>query len=159
MDGDLPACVHAAAEEVDGEARQRIRSASQHPGEMLVEGQAALLRASARECDRDRQDSVRAETGFVRRAVQFDQGMVQLGLIGEAPASQCLMDFAADICDGFAAAEAPIALRIAIAKFQRLGRAGGGARGNRGGCGRAARQGAGCTDSRTTPAVQNFGGG
>ena len=68
-----------------------------------------VRRGGLRNAQRDRQDGIGAEARFVRRAVQVDQDIVDLHLLGRVHAADRVVDFALHIGDGFAHALAAIA--------------------------------------------------
>jgi len=75
---------------------------------------------------RHAEDRIGAEPGEVRRAVQRNQFLVERALFGAA-ACERFGDLTGHVPDGLEDALAAVAFLVAIAKFQRLARAGGGA--------------------------------
>ena len=158
LDGHLSAGMHSAAEQVNGEARQRVRrrarSAPRNAGTAARRALAALARAKATETARiafaPRRDLLGVPSSSIKRAIQF--GLMRRS---SRPARlRCISP--STLRDGLSATQAGVAPPVAIAKFQRLGCAGGCARRHGSGARRPARQGAGCADGRTAAAIQNF---
>ena len=71
------------------------------------------------------------EPALVRRAVEIDHDLVDLDLLLDGLIAQRLEDFAVDGLDRLLHALAEIALLVAVPQFDRLMRAGRGARGHR----------------------------
>ena len=81
--------------------------------------------------ERDPENGIGAEPALVRRAVERDQRLVDLGLRLGVHAADGVEDLAVDGVDRLAHALAEVAL-VAVAQFDRLVRPGGGARRHRG---------------------------
>src|SRR5688500_9505375 len=62
-----------AAEEGDGKARRRARWCAEDRGKRLIEGDVRCERMGAGEGDRDDEDRVGAEAGFVGGAVELEE--------------------------------------------------------------------------------------
>ena len=96
------------------------------------------------------------EPALVRGAVEIDHDLVDLDLLLDGLIAQRLEDFAVDGLDRLLHALAEIALLVAVAQFDRLMRAGGGARGHRRAADRAVFQHHIDFDGGIAPAIENF---
>ena len=97
-----------------------------------VERDAARPRSGTREGEGNGQHGIGSQPRLIGRAVERDEGAVELLLGVEIPAGEGGVDLPADIGDGAAAAQSAVALRVAVAQLVRLGAAGGGPGGHRG---------------------------
>ncbi len=93
---------------------------------------------------------------LVRRAVEIDHDLVDLDLLLDGLVAQRLEDFAVDGLDRLLHALAEIALLVAVPQFDRLMRAGGGARGHRRTADRAVFQHHIDFNGGIAPAIENF---
>ncbi len=121
--------VRAAVEDVHQRHGQQIR---RNAAQISIERRHLRLRGGARGGHGDGQDRVRAQLGFVGRAVQLDHLAIDGALVFRVHAGDGRRDFLDDIRDGLARAFAQVALRIVIAQLDGFVLAGGGAGGNRG---------------------------
>ncbi len=96
------------------------------------------------------------EPALVRRAVELDHDLVDLDLLLDGLIAQRLEDFAVDGLDRLLHALAEITLLVAVAQFDRLMRAGGGARRNGGTADRAVFQHHIDFNGGIAPAIENF---
>ena len=88
--------------------------------QVLVQGLAGLVGQRAGDTLGDRQQRIGAESGLVGGAVEFDDGPVELGQVGEAPAGDGLGDVGLDRAAGGGHAQAPISRGIAVASLNGL---------------------------------------
>ena len=106
--------------------------------------------------ERDAEHGIGAEPALVGRAVERDQGLVDLGLGFRVHAADRVENLAIDRIDRLAHALAAIALLVAVAQFHRLMRAGGGAGRHRGAPEGAVFQHHVDLHGRIAAAVENF---
>ena len=145
--------MHAAIDDVHHRHRQRPRrGAADITIERHVEGFGGRLGAG----QRDAENGVGPEPALVRRAVEIDHDLVDLDLLLDRPVAQRLEDFAVDGFDRLLHALAEIARLVAVAQFDRLMRAGGGAGGHRGAADRAVLQHHIDLDGGIAAAIENF---
>ena len=126
--------------------------------DIAVERQVVGDRRGLRDRKRHAEDRVGAEPGFVGRAVERDHGLVDLGLAFGVHAADGVENLAFDRVDRLAHALAEIAGLVAVAQFDRLMRAGRGARRHRGAAERAVRQHDLDFHGRIAAAVEDFAG-
>ncbi len=98
--------------------------AAERATEIAEQRQPDAGRGGARDRERHAQQRVRAEIGFVRRAVEFDQRAVEIALRGRVEPLDRGTDQIVDGRDRLEHAFAAVALRVAVAQFDRLVRAG-----------------------------------
>ena len=145
--------VHAAVDDVHHRHRQGPRrGAADIAIERHVEGFGRRLGAG----QRDAEDGVGPKPALVRRAVEIDHDLVDLDLLLDGLIAQRLEDFAVDGLDRLLHALAEIALVVAVAQFDRLMRAGGGARWHRRTADRAVFQHHIDFNGGIAPAIENF---
>ena len=121
--------VRAAVDDVHHRHRHLHRA---HAAEVAVERQAGLLGRRLGHRHRDGQHGVGAEARLVVAAVELDQGLVDEGLLLGIEADDGFGDLGVDVLDGLQHALAEVAAGVAVAQFDGLARAGGGARGHGG---------------------------
>ncbi len=155
LDVDRVVGVPPAVDDVHHRHRQ---GAGIDAADIAVQRLAEFGRGRLRQRERDRQDGVGAQAGFVRRAVQIDQDLVQLDLLGRVHPADRVENLAFHIGDRLLHALAAEAGGIAVAQFHRLMCAGGGAGGHRGAAHRAAFQRHIDLHGGVAPAVQDFAG-
>ena len=120
--------MHAAIDDVHHRHRQGPRrGAADIAIQRHVEGFGRRLGAG----QRDAEDGVGAEPALVGRAVEIDHDLVDLDLLFDRHVGQRLEDLAVDGGDRLLHALAEIARLVAVAQFDCLMRAGGGARRHR----------------------------
>ena len=86
--------------------------------DITVQRQMSGFRGGFDTCQRYPQNGIGAQSGFVFRAVQFNQSAVELFLMQCIHAGDPVGDFAIDMGTGFQNAFAVIAFRIFVAQFQ-----------------------------------------
>ena len=106
--------------------------------QIFVEGQAQVFRGHAGAGHAGPQHGVGPQAGFVVRAVQINEGIVNLHLAQHVHAREGVGNFAVDVLHGLGHALAAKAFFVAVAHFQRFAAAGGRA-GRHGGSGAVAR--------------------
>ena len=121
--------VRSAVQNVHHRNRQQVGA---HAAQIAIERRHLRLRGGARHRHGDGQNGVRAELGFIRRAVQLDHFVIDGGLLFRFHAQDRRRDFLVDILNGLARSFAEIALGIVIAQLHGLMLAGGSAGGNGG---------------------------
>ena len=119
--------VRAAVDHVHHRHRHPARAAAP---EVAVERQPAFLGRRLGARHRHREDGVGAQARLVLGAVQLDQHAVEVRLLGDVEPDDGLADLGVHVLDRLLHALAEVALRIVVAKLDRLARAGGGARGH-----------------------------
>ena len=122
---DVVVGVLAAVDDVHHRHRQGHRRSA---AEIAIQRQAGLLGGSARTRHRHRQQRIGAEARLVLGTVELDHGLVDEGLIFDIQADDRFADFGVDVLDRFQYAFAEITRLVAVAQFNRLTAAGGGAR-------------------------------
>ena len=136
---------------------QRIRGrVARISREIFVERLPGSHRRGARRSHRNRQNRVRAEFRFVRRAISFDHAPIERALIGRVHAGHRFRDSRVDVPDGFQHALAEVARFVAVAKFVGFVLAGRSAGRNRGAAERAAFQTNIRFDCRIAARIDNF---
>ena len=106
--------------------------------------------------ERDAENGVGAEPALVRRAVELDHDLVDLDLLLGVHAAERVEDLAVDGVDRLLHALAEIARLVAVAQFDRLMGAGGGARRHRRAAHRAVFQHHIDLDRGIAAAIENF---
>ena len=145
--------MHAAVDDVHHRHRQQARGgAADVAVERLVLGDGRGLGHRQRHAE----DGVGAEPALVGRAVERDHRLVDLGLRLGVHAAERVEDLAVDRIDRLAHALAAVARLVAVAQFDRLMRAGGGAGGHRGAAVGAVLQHHVDLDGRIAAAVEDF---
>ena len=148
--------VPPAVDDVHHRHGQGARSGA---ADIAEERQAEIGSRRLGECERDAEDRIRAEAGFVRRAVEIDQELVEAHLVGRLHAGEGVEYLALDILDRVPHALAAEACGIAVAELHRLVRAGGGA-GRNGGTPDGARLEQHLDlDGRVAARIENLAGG
>jgi len=145
--------VRAAVDDVHHRHRQ---IAGEGAADVLVERQLGVRRRGLGHGQAHAQDRVGAEAALVGRAVEVDQGAVDVELVFRVHAGERVEDIAVDRLARLGHALAAVALRIAVALLDRLVLAGGGAGRHRGAAHGAALQRHVHLDRGIAPAVQNF---
>ncbi len=115
--GGLPACVCAAVQDVHHRHGQDVRV---HAAEITIQRQSQRIGRGLRDRETDSQNGVRAQFGFVRRAVQRQQGKVNRALVGSVHAEQFARDRPVHVGDRLRHALAEVALLVAVAHFERF---------------------------------------
>ncbi len=123
---------------------------------MLIERKSFGDRARAGIGDRDRQNRISTDFGFVRRAVENEHRLIQIALMAEIPTLERRVDLLLDIGDGGATSESAIARGIAVTQFQGLGLSSGRTGWDRRPRGCAFLQFAPDTDGGAAAAVEDF---
>jgi hypothetical protein len=118
--------MRAAVDDVHHRYRQ---DAGVRAADIAVERQVGGFRGSLGDGERHAENGVGAEARLVRRAVEFDHGLVDLDLVFRVEAADCLEDFAVDGGDGILDTLAEVALAT-VAQFDGFVRAGRGAQRN-----------------------------
>ena len=124
----------AAVEDVHHRHRQHMRVRRQIPVERHALGRGRGMGRG----ERHTQHRIGAQMGLVLGAVEFDQALVQTGLVVGVASPHLRRDQRGDVADRLQHALAAVALGVAVAQFQRLVDPGGGPRGNRRAAKRAA---------------------
>jgi hypothetical protein len=88
--------------------------------QVLVQGLASLVGQRAGDSLGDRQQRVGAKSGLVGGAIEFGDGPVELGQVGEGPAGDGLGDVGLDRPAGSGHSQAPISRGLAIASLDGL---------------------------------------
>ena len=132
--------VQAATEDVDHRQRQLHRGVAAHLGNPGIQRHAAGGGAGAADGHRDTEDAVGADALELRRAVEFDQALVQALLVHRVHALDGRGDFAIDVGHGLGDTQPAVLAGIAVAQFMRFGAAGRRARGHGGPAGAAVGQ-------------------
>src|SRR3954463_4427555 len=117
--------VHAAIDDVHHRHRQETRGGA---ADVTVQRHVERVRGRLGAGERHAEDGGGAQPALVRRAVEVDHDLVELGLLLDIEAAQRLEDLAVDGADCLGDALAEIAGLVAVAQFHRLMGAGGGAR-------------------------------
>src|SRR6478735_1812834 len=145
--------MHAAIDDVHHRHRQGPgRSAADITIKRHVEGIGRRLGAGKRHAE----DGIGSEPALVRRTVELDHGLVDLDLVFGRAVGERLEDLAIDGLDRLAHALAEIARLVSIAQFDRLMRAGRGARRHRRAAHRTILQHDIDLDGGVAAAVQDF---
>src|ERR1700691_2686961 len=110
----------AAAEKIDGQARQRVRRSAHHVGEMLVERNTKLHRSGPCEGDGYSQNGIRSDSRFYRRSVEPDHRSIQFSLVCEHPAGQSILKRSANVRCRATAAQSLVSLWIHVTQFESL---------------------------------------
>ncbi len=145
--------MRAAVDDVHHRHRQQPR---RRAADVTIERLPARGRGGFRDGKRNTEDRVRAEPAFVRRAVERDHRLVDLGLRLGIHAADRVEDLAGHGRDGLLHALAEIAFLVAVAQLDRLVRAGRGAARHRGAAHRAVLQHHIDLDGRVAAAVEDF---
>ncbi len=107
----------AAVEDVGHrEGEQRCVIAAQMP----VERNTLRLRCRLRHGQRNAEDGVGPEPGFVRGTVELDQGLVEAFLVVDVEVAHAPGDLTLDVAHRPQDALASVALRVAVAQLNRL---------------------------------------
>ncbi len=115
----------AAVEDVQHRHGQR---ATADPAQIAVERQSQCLCGTLGHGQRHAQDSVGSQFGLVGGAIQFDEVLVNGGLLQRIPAPQFLGDRQIHVFYGFEHPFAAEATCVAVSQFHRFVHAGGNAR-------------------------------
>ena len=103
LEGELVAGVGATVDDVEARGGEDVGGLdARELSEVLVEGDALLSRTGLGNSDRDTEDGVRAELALVGGAVELDQEVVDLLLLGdlEARLNKLGCDGVVDVGDG-----------------------------------------------------------
>ncbi len=146
----------AAVDDVHHRHRQQPRRGA---ADIAVERLAAGIGGGLGDGQRDAQNGIGAQTGLVGCAVQLDQRAVDGHLLGRVRTHQRLGDLAVDGGHRVEHALAQIARLVAVAQFDRLMLAGGGARGHGGAPHRPVFEDHIHLDGRIAAAVKDFAAG
>ncbi len=111
-----------------------------HAAEVAIERKSHRVGRGLRNGQAGAQNRIRAQFGFVRSAVQRQQGKVNRALVGGVHAEQLIRDHAVHVGDRLCHALAAEAFLVAVAHFERLVLAGGRARRDGGASPRAVHQ-------------------
>src|SRR4029079_9155972 len=123
---------------------------------ITIERRLLRRRRGFRDCKRDAENGVSPEPGFVRSAVESNQGVVDLGLSFGIHSAKSVEYFPVDGVDGFSHALPAKSRLVPVAQFDGLVRAGGRTGGNRRPTFGAILQNHVYLDSRIAPAIENF---
>src|SRR5207248_11803979 len=126
LDVDVGVRVRAAVEDVEHRYGQQMRVG---PAQVPEQAQAGGLGRGARHGQGHPEDRVGAQLGLVRGAVQVEQLLVDGALVGRVVPDDLREDPLLDVVDRLLDALAEVPALVAVAQFQGLEGAGGGARG------------------------------
>ena len=129
---DVVIGMRTAVDDVHHRHRQLHRHASSQAVEVTVERLPGFGRRRARARERHRQHGIGAETRFVVGSIEIDHGSVNAVLITRLLADQRLAYFTINVGTGLFDALAAITPGVAVAQFDGLAAAGGGAGGHGG---------------------------
>ena len=121
LDVDVGVGVRAAVHDVEHRHRQQVRVRA---AEVAEQAQLGRGRGGLRDGERDAEDRVRAEVRLLRRAVEVEHLLVDGALVARLVPDDLGEDPLLDVVDGLLDALAAVALRVAVAQFVRLERAG-----------------------------------
>ncbi|EAP76479.1 probable phosphopyruvate hydratase [Roseovarius nubinhibens ISM] len=155
LDVDRVVGMFAAVDDVHHRHRQ---DAGRGAADIAEERLGAEIRGGLGGGERDTEDGVGTEAGFVVGAVELDHRFVDGDLFGGVKAQERVGDLAIDGGDGLEHALAHVAALVAIAAFDRLVGAGGGARGDGGAAHGAVFEDHVDLDGGVAPAVEDFAG-
>ena len=116
--------VCAAVEHVHHRHRQRLSVAA---ADVVIQALAGRQRAGLRAREGHAENSIGAETGLVRGAVQLDEQLVDGGLVEDVHALQRLSDLDVDVLNCLEHALAEVTALIAVAQLASLVDTGGSA--------------------------------
>ncbi|AAQ61119.1 probable phosphopyruvate hydratase [Chromobacterium violaceum ATCC 12472] len=116
--------VLAAVDHVHHRHRQGHRASA---AQVAVQRQAGVFGGGAGHGHGDRQHGVGAQAGLGLGAVEFDQGLVDEGLVGGVQADDGFANLGIDVVNGLQHALAQVAALVAVAQFQRFPGTGGSA--------------------------------
>ena len=154
---DIQVVVGVAAAVDDVHHRNRER-AGVRAADVAVQRHAEGLRGRAGGGEGHAEDGVGADVPLVLRTVEFDERVVQLDLLGGVHPDDLGGDDVVHVVDGVLYAFAQVALGVAVAQFDRLVLAGGGAGRDDGPAVYAALQEHVHFDGRVAAGVEDFTG-
>ena len=126
------------------------------PAKITIERQAGLFRRGFCHRHRYRQHGVRSQARLVVSAVEFDQRLVEKGLLGGIKPHDCLGNLSVDMLDGLQYSLAAVAAGVIVTQLDGLARAGGGAGRHRSAAHRARFEQHVALNSRVASGIENL---
>lgn len=156
LDLSAPVGVGAAVHDVYHGAREGEVGVFGEVGEVTEERDGFLVGGGFGVCERNSEDGVCAEGGFVLSGVEVDHDLVEGVLVSGVAADEGVFDVGVDVIDGFFDAFAAVFGFVAVTEFESFAGASGSARWNCGAANSAAFEDDVCFDGGVATRVENL---